>query len=151
MQNFFNEDIHRLRAGYPVIGVNSAAFADADAVYLDTNGFLALATTSSKIYGYAKQVATMASDNQTVAQVKPTYVIALGLAMVYGADQAGTQTDIGAYADFGTVTSGAFELDLAAGATGQMLVVGIDPYRTSTTTDILVEVAEPQNFAFAQS
>lgn len=138
--------------GYPVIGANSEAFAFADPVYIDTSGWLALATTSSKILGfYVGAGETMASDNQTVAKKTPDYVYASGVEMVYGADQDATQTDVGAYADIGTATTGAIELNLAAGSTGQFFVIGFDPENDSTDTDIVVIVAEPQISAFAQA
>lgn len=137
--------------GYPIIGINSGANNIADAQYADANGFLAVATTSSKILGFSVVSSTNASDNQTVAKLCPGYVPALGTQMVYTADQACTQTDIGAYADLATVTSGAQVLNLAAGATGQFFVLGFDPYLTGDTTAVVVETAEPQVLAFAQS
>ena len=70
--------------------------------------------------------------------------------MIYGSDQDCTQTDIGAYADFGTVTTGAYALNLAAGGTGTMFVLGFDPDEESDDDAVVVEVAEPQILAFAQ-
>lgn len=137
--------------GYPVIGGNSQAFANADAVYIDTSGFLDVVTTSSKVIGASLHDATMASDNQTVALIKPLYANWLGLVMVYTADQAATQTDLDAYADFGTTTSGAQVLNLAGGATGQMHILGFDPYDEDDDTDVVVEIAEPQQLGFAQT
>lgn len=137
--------------GYPIIGVNSGVNNLADAQYADSNGFLAVATTSSKILGFSAESSTNASDNQTVAKLTPLYVPALGTQMVYSADQACVQTDIGAYADLGTATSGAQVLNLSAGATGQFFVYGFDPYLTGDTTVVVVETAEPQVLAFAQS
>lgn len=150
MQRFHRNPV-LIGSGYPIIGVNSAQFSTADGVYADSNGFLALITTSSKVLGYALQDVTMASDNQTVAQVKPLYERAMGILMEYTADQACTQTDIGAYADMGTVTSGVFVLNLAAGTSGQFFVHGFDPDNDGTTTLTIVEVAEPQVLAFAQA
>ncbi len=135
----------------PIIGNNSEAFSVADAVYIDSDGFLAKATTSSKIFGFADEDVTMASDNETVAKYKPQVIPADGVTMVYTADQAVTQTDIGAYADLGTTTSGAQVLNLAAGATGQFIIVGFDPNNDGSTTLAIVKVAEPQVYAFAQS
>lgn len=139
-------------AGYPVIGKNDEQFSYADPVVIDTNGWLDLIGTTTKVLGYyTGQGETMTSDNQTVAKVKPDYVYAAGVEMVFGADQAATQTDIGVYADMGTVTTGAFELNLVAGSTGQFLVIGFDPTEDSTDTDVVVIAAEPQLFGFAQA
>lgn len=137
-----------LQSGYPVIGKNSEQFSVGDAVYIDSDGFLAKITTSSKVLGYVIEDVTMASDNQTVAKKCPLYVYAEGVEIEVDSDQACTQTDIGAYADMGTVTSGAMVLNLAAGATGQFCVLGFD---ANDTDKVIVTVAEPQKFGFAQS
>ena len=144
----FLRDPQEESVGVPVIGKNSEAFSVGDAVYIDSDGFLAKATTSSKILGYSIQDVTMASDNQTVAKVKPLYIYAEGVEVEIDSDQACTQTDIGAYADLGTVTSGAQVLNLAAGATGQFFVLGFD---VDDTDKVVVTVAEPQKFGYAQS
>ena len=136
----------------PVIGKNSEQFSVGDPVTIDSNGFLARATSSGeKIWGFANQDVTMASDNQTVAAVKPEVIPFDGVTMVFTADQAVTQTDIGAYADIVTSTSGGYVLNFAAGSTGQFLCTGFDPNNDGTTTLAIVKVAEPQLFAFAQS
>jgi hypothetical protein len=147
----FRHDPNLFGIGYPIIGDNSEALAFGDAVYIDANGHLDKVTTSSKVLGYSLHEGTLTSDNETVAKVCPQYIPALGVDMVYGADQDCTQTDIGAYADFGTVTTNAFELNLAAGATGQMLVLGFDPDGEADNDAVVVTVAEPQILAFAQS
>lgn len=150
MQKFrHNPDLSGV--GYPVLGLNSIQFTGADPVYIDTNGLLTISSTTNKILGYAVDGITMASDNQTVAGVKPQYIPAIGVVMVFGSDQDCVQTDIGAYADFGTATTGAFELNLSAGGTGQMFVLGFDPDDESDDDAVVVEVAEPQVRAFAQS
>ena len=150
MQKFrYDPDISK--AGYPIIGKNSEDISPSDAVYADTNGFLALITTSSRVLGYATDDVTMASDNQTVDAVKPSYVPALGIEMVYGSDQDCVQTDIGAYADMGTVSSNGFELNLSAGSSGQFFVLGFDPDEEADDDAVVVEVAEPQFLAFAQA
>lgn len=148
----FLTDPAGLGRGYPIIGATSVQFTHADAVYIDSSGFLALATAGSKVLGYyCGQGETMAATNQTVKKVCPDYVYAADVEMVYGSDQACAQTDVGAYADFGTATTGAFELNLSAGATGQFLVIGFDPNGDGTTTDVVVVVAEDQRAAFAQT
>lgn len=137
--------------GAPVIGSNSVAFANNDAVYMNATGFLALVTTTSVVLGVARDARTMAATNETVALVRPDYQPADGLLLLYGADQAATQTDIGAYADFGTTTSNAFQVNLAAGASGQMLIHAFNPNPAETaTTDVVVSFAELQQLAYAQ-
>ena len=150
MQRFLH-DRTREGHGYPIIQANSITTVVGDVLAIDSSGFLAMIGTTTKVFGYANEDKTITSDNQTVAKYKILYVPAGGVEMVYGADQACTQTDIGAYADFVTVTTGAFQLNLAAGSTGQMLVLGFGPFDEGvTTTDVVVEVAEPQLLAFAQ-
>jgi len=148
----FRHDPAGLGRGYPIIGNNSAQFSYADAVYIDLDGFLALSSTTNKIHGYYVGAGeTMASDNETVAKKCPDYVYAQDVEMIYGSDQACTQTDIGTYADFGTATTGAFELNLAGGATGQFLILGFDPEGEGDTDVVVVVAAEIQKAAFAQS
>lgn len=149
-QRFLN-DPAGFGVGYPVIGGNSAAFSYADAVYIDTSGWLQVATTSSKVLGFALDTVTMASDNQTVAKVCPKYVYADGVLVVLGGDSACTQTKVGEYADLVTTTSGSQVLNGTTGATGQFFVLGFDPEGDGTTTDYVIRVAEPQTFGFAQS
>lgn len=147
----FHRDPTLLEVGYPIIGNNSEAFTDADAVFADADGFLAKVTTSSKVLGFAIETVTMASDNETVAKVKPQYIRGLGVLMVYGSDQDCTQTDIGTYADFGTITTGVQQLNLAGGSTGQMFIHGFDPDAEADNDAVVVEIAEPQILAFAQA
>mgnify|MGYP000906792115 CR=1 FL=1 len=136
----------------PVIGKNSEQFSYADPLTIDSNGFLARATSSGeKIWGFSLEDVTMASDNQTVAKYKPLVIPFDEVVMVFTADQAVTQTDIGAYADIVTSTSGGYVLNFAAGATGQFFCQGFDPNNDGSTTLAIVRVAEPQVLAFAQS
>lgn len=135
----------------PIIGNNSEVLSVGDAVYIDSDGFIAVATTSSKIFGFCNETKTMTSDNETVAKYCPEVIPADGVTMVYTADQAVTQTDIGTYADLATTTSGAQVLNLVGGSTGQFIVIGFDPNKDGSTTLCIVKVAEPQVYAFAQS
>lgn len=151
MAQRFLQDPSAFGTGYPVIGANSEAFAVGDAIYINTSGFLAVATTSSKILGYSVGAITMASDNQTVGLVKPQYVYAENVLMVYPGDSACTQTKIGEYADFVSTTSNAQTINGTVGATGQFLVVGFDPAGDGTTTDYVVIAAERQKDGYAQS
>ena len=138
--------------GEPIIGANSEAFTVNDAVYINSAGFLAKVTTSSVVLGVARRTVTAASDNQTVAQVKVPIRTWHGLHMVYGADQAAVQTDIGAYADFVTITTAVQQLNLVAGASGQCHVLAFNPNPAETaTTDVVIEFAEVQSLAYAQA
>ncbi|MFA5695985.1 MAG: hypothetical protein WC917_00770 [Bacilli bacterium] len=151
MQKFLT-DPARLGRGYPVIGYLSVEFSHGDAVYIDSSGWLALATAGGRILGYyCGQGETMSATNTTVAKVCPDYVYAHAVEMVYGADQDCTQTDVGAYCDFGTVTTGAFELNLAASTSGQVIVLGFDPEGTGDNDAVVVMASEPQYLAFAQA
>lgn len=133
------------------LGKNSEAFAAGDPVAHDSNGFLIVATAGIKVLGFATDTVTMASDNQTVGLVYVNYVPAVpGVQMQYTADQACTQTDVGAYADL-VGTTGAIQINLAAGSSGQFYVVDFDPDKDGTTTEVIVETAEPQVLAFAQA
>lgn len=151
MQKFLRDPLGS-GVGYGVIGINSVQFSKADPVYIDSSGWLALTTGTSKVLGYyTGKGETMTSTNQTVAFVKPQYCYALGVEMVFGSDTDCVQTDVGAYADMGTYTTGAFELDLLAGGTGQYLVLGFDPEDESDDDAVVVMCAEPQMLAFAQA
>jgi len=144
----FKGNISEMPVGVPVIAKNSVGFSIGDALTIDSNGFLDLASTSSKIIGYCLETVTVASNNQTVAMYCPQYVYGEGVEVLIDTDQAATQTDIGAYADLGTTTTGAQVLNLAAGSTGQFFVLGID---ADNTSKVIVTIAEPQKLGFAQS
>jgi hypothetical protein len=134
-----------------VLGLNSAAFAVADPVTIDANGLLIVATAGDKVLGFSVEAITMAADNQTVAKIKPKFIPAnQAVLMQYTSDQACTQTDVGAYADL-VGTTGAIQMNLAAGANGAFIVKGFDPEEDGTTTEVIVETAEPQSLAFAQA
>lgn len=135
-----------------IVGKNSEEFNPADPVTIDANGQLIVATAGDKVIGFATDDITMASDNVTVAKVKPNYIPAQpGVLMVYNSDQAGVVADdVGEYADL-TGTTGAIKMDFTAGATGQFLVRQIDPENEGDTDLVVVETAEPQRLAFAQA
>lgn len=139
----------------PVIAANSAVFAEYTPVYKNSSGFLDVASTSSKIWGFCLEEYTAASDNQTVAQYCPLVIGAAGVIFWADADQAWAQTDNDAYCDIASVSAGVVTLNLAGGATGQFAILGLlsdlDPTAEGDTDRIYVTVAEPQNFAFAQS
>jgi hypothetical protein len=138
-----------LGTGYPVLGKNSEVITAGDPVSIDSDGFLIASVAGGKVLGFAIETKTMTSTNSTVALYCPQYIPADGVWMLYQSDQACTQTDIGAYADI-TGTTGAFYIDLAAGATGQFFVEGFNPDGLGTSY-VVVRVAEPQVSAAAQS
>lgn len=129
----------------PVIGANSVIFKNGTAVTIDGSGFLALATAAGeKIWGYCIEEKTMTSDNQTVAGYCPLVVDPKNITMQF-TTAAIAQTDIGEYADLATNTAGVGVM-ANPGATGQFVLVGI-----VSSTEGLYKVAEPQQYAFAQS
>lgn len=150
MSQRFLSGENRDNMGYPIIGANSVVFSHADPVYIDSNGFLALATAGSRVIGFALGSQTMAATNETVAKVKPEYIKAEKVVMAFPSDQDCTQTDVGAYADFGTATTGAFNINLAATTAGQVIVLGFDPNGESDNDDVVCVIAEPQISAAAQ-
>jgi len=150
----FLRDVAGLGRGYPVIGANSEQFSHADPVYINSSGFLAVfaQSTNPAVLGYyCGQGETMSSTNQTVAKKCPDYVYAHGVEMVFGADQAATQTDVGDFCDMGTSTTGAYQIDLAAGQSNEksFFVLGFDPDGDGTTTDVVVVAAQPQHLGYA--
>lgn len=142
MAQKFLQDPAGFGVGYPNIGANSIVFNVGDAIYINTSGFLDIATTTSKIFGYSLEDVTMTSDNQTVAKVCPKFVRAEFVAMVYPANGAITQTMVGEYAVFSSATAGAQTISNTTSATvGQFLVIGFDPNADGTTTDVVVRAS----------
>ena len=136
----------------PAIAGNGVQFNIGDAVYVDTSGFLAIATTSSKIYGFVMEAFTATADNQTVKKYRPTVLPGVqGVQVVLTTSAAIAQTNVGEYSDLSTVTTGAQVLNATSGATGQFFILDFDPEGEGTTTDAVVEVAEYQKSGFAQS
>lgn len=129
----------------PVILKNSEAIKIGTPLTIDSSGFLAGATSSGeKIYGFSLEDYTASSDNQTVAMYKPLVADPMGVEIeVTSASIA--QTDVGEYADVASNTAGVIVM-ANPGSTGQFLLAEI----VDSTTGIY-KVAEPQQFAFAQS
>ncbi len=150
MAQFIRQDPIGGGSGYPIIGANSIAFADADAVYVNTDGFLDTVTTSSQVLGVSKTTKTMAATNQTVAKVKPLYVMGEGLQISYPSAAALVQSDIGEWVDLSSATSGAMTLG-TPGAKAQFFVLGIDENADATLTDGVVMIAEPQWLGSSQA
>lgn len=148
MAQLFRRDPALVGVREGVIGKNSEVFKVGTPVTIDSSGFLAGCTSSGeKVYGICIEDVTMASNNQTVAAVKPLVVHPEGAQMAYTTNGTLAQTDIGEYADVATNSSGTITMG-NPGATGQFLCVGIDA--DDTTIGYFV-VAEPQDLAFAQA
>ncbi len=148
VRNVSGQDSYDTRG---IILANSAEIDFLDPVVINATGFLERAAAGQKIQGWfmgARVVA--AADNETVAQVKGYFQESSDEQMItLEADQACTQTDVGAYADI-AVAAGSVTVNLPAGVSGQLEVVDFDPERTGATTIVVCKVAEPQYLAFAQ-
>ncbi len=160
-QRFLN-DTAGFGVGYPIIGANSVTFTEADPVYINTSGFLALGTSSDKVLGFSTDtISTLASDNQTVAKVCPKYLYHDAVLVVYplAAAAAATQTMIGEYVVISGTTSGAFTVGTNSATVGQFLVVGINPNNNGSVTDgttaelseLVLRVAFPQTWTVTSS
>lgn len=150
-QRFLN-DPAAFGSGYPVIGLDSIVFNVGDALYINTDGLLTTATTSSKIMGYSTGNVTMSATNSTVAKVCPNYVYSYDVLMVYPANGAITQTMVGAYTVFSSATAGAQTISNTISDTvGQFQVVGFDPAKDGTTTDVVVRASFRQGDTYAAS
>lgn len=149
---YFLKDPMSLGVEYPIIGKNSVVFAPADPVYIDSNGFIDLCDAATLVLGYAIDDITMASDNQTVDKVCPKIAPALGHIMSFpnNGSHDFAQTDIGAYANFETVTTNAFDINNTTAANGQVLILGFDPHNDSDDDQGVVRAAELQRFAYSQ-
>jgi hypothetical protein len=119
----------------PVIGANSEVFAKGDPVMIDSDGFLAHVGTTTVVFGYALEAATMASDNETVAKKTVKVQHALGVKMRVDVDEALEATDIGMHADLATAATGGDVLDGTVGTTGQFFVVQKDPDAEGSGSD----------------
>lgn len=130
---------------------NSASFDHGDPVEIDGDGFLIPATAGGKPIGwFADADVTAASDNESNARAKGRYFPLRPLPVFeLTSDQDCTDTDVGAYADL-AVSGGAYTLNLAAGASGQCLVIDFDPLGESDNDKVHVVFAETQLEAYAQ-
>lgn len=137
------------QTGFPIIGENSQQFSVADPVTAQADGFLDIAAAAEKILGWSVDSRTMAATNQTVAKAKPLYLPAEGILAQITGDIAVTQTVMDSYSDFSTATTGAYVVDVtnATSSTAQVHILG-SPDPDSLSTDVIVEVAEPQTIGY---
>ena len=117
--------------GGRVIGKNSEVFTAGDVVTI-ASGVLDVAAATSQVYGVVQKTETMASDNESVAKVKPSVQVpdyAYEYLMGTNADLAATS--VGTYYKL-TGTTGAMQVDVSAGAmTGTAAIVEcskVDPF-----------------------
>ena len=150
MAQFIRQDPLSGGSGYPVIGNNSDTLARADLVYIDSDGMLAIATTTSQIMGACLQPVVLTSTNETVAKVKPLYTCGFGLILSYPSAAALVQSDVGEWVDLSSATTGAQTLG-TPGTKAQLFVLGIDENEDATLTDGVVMIAEPQFLGSSQA
>lgn len=142
----------RPERGQPIIGKNSVQFSEADPVSVDdSTGFLTISSAGQGIYGFATRGVTMASDNQTSAKVKPEYIPAEGVEVLYPSDSDCSQDKLNGYKDFSTASTGGYVVGLTNITGGQVKVIAFDPFDESDNDAVVVTVSEPQKLAFAQA
>lgn len=122
--------------GGRVVGKNSEVFTSGDLVTI-ASGVLDVAAATSQIYGVVVKTQTMASDNESVALVKPSVLVpdqSYEFLMGTNADLAATS--VGTYYKL-TGTTGAMQVDVASGAmTGASAIVEctkVDPNQEGGT------------------
>jgi hypothetical protein len=136
-----------LGRGFPILGVASGVFTHGDPVYIDSNGFLNVASNSSGILGYyVGPGETLLSTNATVDKICPDWVPARDIVMSFPALRAITQTDLGTTADFSTYTTGAYVVDPDTASDDTVYIVGFDPDDTDQVFVIAANV-HPQGNA----
>jgi len=112
--------------GGKVIGKNSEVFTANDPVTIDAANGLKVAGTTDKVYGFVQKTQTMASDNQTVAKVKPSVLVPdLSYEFLMGCNaDLDPLVSVGAYYKLGTATTGLVQVDVASGVqTGSSRIV----------------------------
>lgn len=120
------------------IGTNSTVFTANDPVTI-SSGLLVVAGTTNTVAGINAKTQTMASDNQTVAKVTPSYIPVdqdMEFLMGTNSDLSAT-TSIGVYYKLTTATTNTVQVDVTSGAqsTGSRVVVctGVDPLNEGGT------------------
>src|SRR3990167_803598 len=159
MPQAFRAESYSDYVGPGVIGANSEALATADAVLVNSSGFLAICSTSSRILGFSVHDETMGSANQTAGNpTKPLFVIATPLVLVeYGGNADFTQGDVGDTTDFSTASTGAFVVNATTTVAsssgtggGHLYIHAFDPDGIADNDSCVVSVAEPAYLSFAQ-
>lgn len=151
----------------PVVAANSTTFAKDSPVTINSSGFLAVISSSGeKVYGYISEAFASIATNQTgtagtfqiadntAARYAPRVIAPDNVDFWADSDVALTDTDIGAYADVASVSSGVVTMNLVAGTSGQFAVLGLlsqfNPLAEGDTDKIVMRVAEPTTSGFTQ-
>lgn len=134
------------------VGANSTTFTIGDPVVVNTDGFLIVATAGSRVDGVVDESVVMASDNQTVAAYKVTFIPA-NYRDLYEADMSAAilATNRRQYCDL-TGTTGAVQLDqgTVVDTFGAFAITHLDPRNESSTTRVLCNIAEIQALGYVQ-
>lgn len=114
-----------VNADRSVIGKNSTVFTANDPVSIDASHGLIVTTATTSVIGVVEKTATMTSDNETVAMVKPAFApIDQDTEFLMGTNaDLSPLTSVGAYYKL-TGTTGAVQVDVTSGVqTGSSRVV----------------------------
>lgn len=150
------------------VAKNSEVFALWSPVTIDGSGFLAVISSSGeKVYGYCAEAFTAIATNQTgtagtfqttdatAARYSPRIIAPDNVDIWMDADQALTDTDIGAYHDVASVSSGVPTMNLAATTSGQFVVLALasqtNPSAEGDTDRVVLRAAELTTHAYAQA
>lgn len=144
------------RVREPIIGANSEVFVDGTLVSKNSGGFLIASTAGLRIWGVCRQNVTMSGTNQTVAQVKPIVIEVSNLTLSMLGDQAVVAGDRFKWADVSTVSAGLQTVAVSTATTAGQLAIqqlqsDVDNDPSIATNQLLVKVAEWQDFAYAQA
>jgi hypothetical protein len=150
MAQLFHRAPVRVERGQPLIAKNSGAFAEADPVGINSDGYLETVSAGQKILGWATETITVDSDNTTVDKYCPEFVIARDVEMVFPSSEDCAQSDLNLYKDFSTVTSGSFVVGMSDITGGQVKVLAFDPYSESDNDVVVVVASELEENAYAQ-
>jgi len=135
------------------IMANSEVFAIGDPLTYDTDGFVIVATAGTRVIGVSNQAVTAAANNETVAAAKVSYIVG-NIYDYYEADMSAavTATNRSQYCDL-TGGTGAVQMDFGTVAdnTAQFRIAMLDPRQESSTTRVLVNIAEPEQLAHTQN
>lgn len=122
-----------------IIGKNSEVIALGDILTVDISDGLKVAGATDSVIGVANKIVTMASNNETVAKVKPSYtVIDQDYEFLMGTNaDLSALTSVGAYYKLVAGGTGAQQVDVTAGAqttTNRVVMcTGVDPAQAGGT------------------
>ena len=134
----FQENSKDSNIRYDVIGDNSEVLAIGDPVYINSTNELDIYTGTVAILGVAVKSQTLASDNETVAKVRPGFIPAADTIFLMGtnSDLTNNATDVGKFYKL-TGATGAVQVDVSAGVTTGnariVQIVRVDPREVGGT------------------